>query len=182
MKMLIVIFLAGSLCLPSGLAYGQRSIDIFDEIPDNFRDPIIAMENEKGLLMSFRQFKKGKFVEASEREKRTLMTTMLLGSGTLLYNYFLKEYPDFSPVVLQPNGFTRSSFKIKYVLGHGEIFVMRLMHGLASSGAMAAEDPKNYALVYAFDFDDEKEMTDIKNTLIQILEENEIQYQMLDKP
>ena len=73
MKTLIVFFLAGCLCLPSGLAYGQRSIDIFDEIPDNFRDPIIAMENEKGLLMSFRQFKKGKFVEASEREKRTLI-------------------------------------------------------------------------------------------------------------
>ena len=73
MKPLIVIFLTAYLCLPPGLVYGQGSINIFDEIPDNFKDPIIAMENEKGLLMSFRQFKKGKFVEASEREKRTLI-------------------------------------------------------------------------------------------------------------
>ena len=54
------------------------------------------------------------------------MTTMLLGSATLLYDS-LRNRQDFEPIVHKSNGFTSTVFLIELNLEIGSIFILRKM-------------------------------------------------------
>lgn len=149
--------------------YCQFKKKHLDKIPDKFaKEYLITYEFLAGRRLSYESFKKGKFVTASEREVNNLMNTMLLGSATYLFDYLKSHYPDFSPEVVKPNGFTTATFYIKYKFDKGEVFIIRtLINNKLLSDPLAAENPRNYLMLYAFKFDnynDQKEIEDILRT------------------
>lgn len=91
---------------------------------------------------------------------------MLLGSATYLYDYLKDKYPNFSPVVVKPNSFTTTTFYIKYKFDKGEIFIIRTMnHSKLLSDPLAAENPQNYSLLYAFNFNNYDDQKEIENLI-----------------
>lgn len=175
-----ILFMSIFLLFPN-LSHCQITEKAFGKISGNYTNLIYTQENEKGLLMSYKKFKKGSFIEASEIEKNTLMTTMLLGSATHLYNYLSDRYTDFKPVVIKPNGFTSSSFQIKYEFLEGSIYIKRIFIKKDGSNLMAAEDPNNYSLIYGFDINDEKISNEIINLLIQHWNSNNIKFGSVER-
>lgn len=152
-------------------------------IPEKYTCLIYTNEKEKGMLLSYEQFSKGNFVAASKTEEATLLTTMLLGSGTFLYQYLESEFSDFKPMVIKPNGFTSTTFEVKYTFGGNEVLVIRKMENKKLLlNPMAAENPKNYHLIYAFDMKEGNELKAIQSALISYLEQNDIAYEMKFSP
>lgn len=151
-------------------------------IPASFTGPkIITSENEKGLLMSYKNFKRGKIAPASEGEINRLMTTMLLGSGTLIYNYLKSNCESLVIDVLEPNGFFSTSFVLTLECDGNHVLLMRSMDNrLLLGNAMAAEDPSNYSLLISFDYLDQKAESDIRQLLVSYLETNKLSYKEIN--
>ena len=153
------------------------------KVPDNFSDDIIlTCENEKGNLLGFKEFKNGQFKLASDKQRKTLMTTMLMGTATHIYNHLESTFPEFKAEVLKPNGFTSTSFSIKYIYNKGEIFIIRFMKKINFfKGPTAAEDPKNYSLLIAFNFENKKDQEDIETLITEYLMRNNVKSERIKK-
>jgi len=180
-KQTLLILIMSNFLLLSNLGYCQIPEKELGKIPENYSNLIYSQESDKGLLMSYKKFKKGSFIEASEIEKNTLMTTMLLGSATHLYNYLSDQYADFKPVVIKPNGFISTSFQIKYEFLGGSIYIKRIFIKKDGSNLMAAEDPNNYSLIYGFDINEEKISNEIINLLTQHWNSNNINFERVER-
>ncbi|WP_373520702.1 hypothetical protein [Aquiflexum sp.] len=167
--------------LLSHLGHCQITDKELGKTPSNYTILLHSRENEKGLLMSYKEFKNGSIIEASEKEKNTLMTTMLLGSATSLYNYLSHTYSDFKPVVIKPNGFTTTSFQIKYEFSEGSIYITRIFKNQSGLNLMAAEDPNNYILLYGFDIKDQKISNEIIDHLTRHLKSSNIEFGRVDR-
>jgi hypothetical protein len=174
-----VITLLSIFLLSSNKMYAQFSAKDIAKVPLSYQNLMETHENEKGFLMSYKKFKKGNFEAASQGEKLTLMTTMLLGSATYLYNYLQENEKDsFTPLVLKPNGFTTTVFQIEYKYAKGSIFIMRkLLYANIFLNSFAAEDPNSYGLLYGFDIPDKEEKQKIITLLKEYFAVKQIAYQ-----
>lgn len=114
MKKSIIITL---LLISLSNVFSQFSNKHFKKIPSEFSNKyLITHEIEAGRRLSYKSFKAGKFESATDSEIKNLMNTMLLGSATHLFDYLNVQYSDFSPEVIKSNGFTSTTFYIKYNL------------------------------------------------------------------
>ncbi|MDP2189715.1 MAG: hypothetical protein Q8J69_13640 [Sphingobacteriaceae bacterium] len=161
--------------------FAQVKDKYLKKMPSNYDHLLCAREKEKGLLMSFNNFKNGKIEAATLPEINTLMTTMLLGSGTYLFELLSKKYPDFKPVVVRPNGYTSTSFQIRYDFQHGSIYLMRIFSNSRGLGLMAAEYPENYLLLYGFDIKDETILKELREQLVQYMKSNYFEFSNVEK-
>ncbi len=151
-------------------------------IADKYTFLMCTSEKEKGLLLSYNQFKDGNFIAASETEQKMLLTTMLLGSGTFLYEYLKANFSDFKAKVVKPNGFITTSFEVKYKFGNNEILVIRKMESKKLLlNPLAAEDPKNYHLIFAFDIKEKHVFTEVQTALTNYLKQHEISFEMKNR-
>ncbi|MGB3183528.1 MAG: hypothetical protein WBB45_19215 [Cyclobacteriaceae bacterium] len=118
-------------------------------------------------MMSYKKFKKGGFEEASPAERKSLMTTMLMGSATFLLD-LLRHEDEFEAIVHKPNSSTSTKFIIELKYEGGSIYILRKMiYGNLLLNSWAAEDPQNYGLLIGFDFENKAEL----NQIIGLLEE-----------
>ncbi len=152
-------------------------------VPANFSDDIIlTYENDQGSLLGFKQFKNGKFKPASDIQRMTSLTTMLLGTATHIYNHLESTFPEFKAEVLKPNGFTSASFSIKYIYNKGEIFIIRYLEKTKFfKGLLATEYPKNYSLLIAFNFENNKDQEDIEALITEYLMANNVKSKRIKK-
>jgi len=162
-------------------SYGQFKEKHFKKIPNGFsKNYLITHEITIGRRLSYKSFKKGEFISATEKEVKNFMNTMLLGSATYLFDYLKGKYPDFSPEVVKPNGFTTSTFYIKYKLNKGEIFIIRTMdHNKLWIDPYAAEKPENYSILYAFNFQNSNDQKEIENLIAIYAAESKIEIETL---
>jgi hypothetical protein len=136
-----------------------------DRIPSGYSSILIISENEKGRLLSFEFFRKGVFQDANDYEKKSLMTTMLTDTGTFLFDYLKKNFNDFEPSVISPNGYGKTSFSILFKFSNNEIFLVRRMKdpNVLFNDMMAAEKPENYQVIIGFKIKDKMKL----NTIIK---------------
>ena len=79
----------------------------------------------KGLLLSYKEVKKGNFVEATPSEARTLMTTMLTDIPTELWTFCQKISTGVQRKIIKPNGFMSGTLVIEYSSGEFQIEIKR---------------------------------------------------------
>jgi len=166
---LLVVFVTAN------VSFCQFSKKLISKIPEKYTDLIETRENEKGMLLSYSKFSEGQFQLATEKEESNLMTTMLLGSATFLYEYLKEEYVSFEPIVLKPNGFTSTAFEIEFNYEMGSIYILRKMLYGNILNPLVAENPNNYGLIFGFDIKDSSEKERIINYLNQFFSENEVE-------
>jgi hypothetical protein len=164
----------------SNVSFGQFNKKLISKIPSNYSDLIETRENEKGMLMSYSKFSEGQFELATEKEEASLMTTMLLGSATFLFDLLKEKYVSFQPIVLKPNGFTSTTFEIEFKYEKGSIYILRKMIYGSLLNPVAAENPNNYGLIYGFDIEDPVEKERIINFLIQYFNQNEVENKKIE--
>ena len=80
---------------------------------------------QKGTLLSFKELKKGNFIEASKSEKNNLMTTMLTDIPEKLWDFCNKLSPNVQRKVIKPNGFTSGTFIFEYISNNFKIKITR---------------------------------------------------------
>lgn len=164
----IKVFILLSILFTSTDSFSQFKNRHFKAIPEGFsKDYLITREIVSGRRLSYESFKNGDFVRASEEEEKNLKNTMLLGSATYLFDYLKEKYPNFSPVVVQPNGYTSTSFYINFKFDKGEIYIIRTINSnnLFLMDPFAAENPRNYSLLYAFKFENYNDQKEIKDLI-----------------
>ncbi|GAB3652747.1 hypothetical protein GCM10028791_22470 [Echinicola sediminis] len=131
---------------------------------------------KKGHLLSFKKFERGTFKLASKLEKISLMTTMLLGSATYLFDS-LSQQKEFEAVVHKPNGPTSTTFLVEFKYKDGSIFIFReMIYGNLLSNPLAAENPKNYGLLFGFNLKRNDQYNIILTALKAYWKENDIMY------
>lgn len=130
--------------------FGQFKSKDVKSLSRNYEYVIETRENHKGWLLSYKQFKRGVFADASNTERATFMTTMLLGSGDYLYKYLQDHSMKFSPEVNKPNGFTSTKFIITYKSEDVEVRLIRKMVYGSTLIPGAAENPENYGMLVGF--------------------------------
>ncbi len=173
---LSVIFISNS--------YGQLKKKHLKRIPDRFENQcLITNEREKGRRLSFKELKKGKFVEASQKEIDNYKNVMLLGTGTFLYDYLNDKYPDFQPTVIKPSGMSTLVFIITYKFNDGEILLLRFMDNRKKiwKDIYSVENAKNYSLLICFNIKDEFEKQKLKSTIKEYIMENDLTYSEFTK-
>tara|TARA_B110000483_G_C18087051_1_gene500433 strand:+ start:549 stop:1100 length:552 start_codon:yes stop_codon:yes gene_type:complete len=165
------------------LVFAQISETHINNIPEDYSDGFtVTCEKEVGKRLSYKSFKRGEFVDANQKEIRNSMNTMLLGSATALFDYLKETYEDFQPIVIKPNGFTSTSFYIKYKYSKGEIFIIRTMKSKEFlKGPFAAENPENYNLLFAFNFDEDEDQKEVENILNKYIEENYLESEIQNR-
>ncbi len=177
------IFITLSIVLYSTNGFCQFEKKHLEKIPDEFsKEYLITYEFESGRRLSYSSFKNGDFVCASENEINNFMNTMLLGSATYLFDYLKSKYPTFSPEVVKANGFTSTTFYIKYKFDKGEIFIIRIMtKNKFLSDPLAAENPGNYSLLYAYKFEKQDDQKEIEDFIKNYAFENQMKIENLNK-
>lgn len=83
-----------------------------------------------GDLLGFKAFKEGRFEPASRGEMGTLMTTMLSGVATRLWDRCQEIDPAVERRVIKPNGFFSGTFIIAY---EGEGFAIEITRRLRTA-------------------------------------------------
>lgn len=164
----IKIFILLVLLFASTDSFSQFKNRHFKAIPEGFSiDYLITREIVSGRRLSYESFKNGDFVKASEEEENNLKNTMLLGSARYLFDYLKEKYPNFSPLVVQPNGYTSTTFYINFKFDKGEIYIIRTINNnnLFLMDPFAAENPRNYSLLYAFKCENYKEQKEIEDLI-----------------
>ncbi|KXX66514.1 hypothetical protein [Flammeovirga sp. SJP92] len=163
-KLFTIVLLISQLILTNNI-YGQFKKREIKKFTQKYNLVISTSEKEVGHLLSFKNFSKGVFVPANEKEKSTLMTTMLLGSLSHLYD-FLEDNKKGEFIVHFPNSYTSSKFLVEYKFDSGSVFVMRKMiYGNLFLEPFSAEDPNNYGLLFGFAINSENDLQLLINTL-----------------
>ncbi|NME70223.1 hypothetical protein [Flammeovirga aprica] len=172
-----ILFLIGFFLFPD-IVYGQIKKKHINKIPKRFSDEyIITQEVSVGQRLSYKVFKNGVFQSASNLEVENYMNTILLGTATELFDHLKNTDPNFEPTVVKANGMTSTTFYISYSYSKGEIFIIRSMSsGKLILDPLAAENPKNYSLLFAFNFENEKDKNQIENFIKDYTSKNNIEF------
>lgn len=183
MKTIKVLILLSILFISTD-SFSQFKNRHFKAIPEGFsKDYLVTREIVSGRRLSYESFKNGDFVCATQEEVNNLKNTMLLGSATYLFDYLKEKYPNFSPKVVQPNGHTSTSFYINYKFDKGEIYIIRNInsYNLLLYDPFAAENPRNYSLLYAFKFENYNDQKEIEDLIKNYAYEINMPFQILNK-
>ncbi len=134
----------------------------FKDIPSRFKIVFETRENEKGLQVSYKDFKAGKITAASDREISNYMNTMLLGSGTFWFQYFTDNLDNFTYDVIKSNGFTSSKFTVLLKSDLIDVYMIRqLLYSSVLKNTKAAENPNNYGMIIAIDLKNSPESSSV---------------------
>ena len=177
----VYILFFGFMFIPN--SYGQIKDKHLKRIPDRFESQgIITREKEKGRRLSFKELKKGNFIDASPKEIDNYKNVMLLGTGTFLYDYLSNQYPDFEPFVIKPSGISTVVFIITYKFKDGELLLLRFMDNKKMlKEKYAAENAKNYSLLICFNFENEFKKQKLKSKIKEYLFKNNLTYSEFTK-
>ncbi|MBP6811742.1 MAG: hypothetical protein KA138_09490 [Saprospiraceae bacterium] len=161
----------------------QSNNKILKLIPQVYADSIfITQEMEKGTLLSYKKFRKNKFIPANSQEIKSFHTTMLLGTGTYLYNYLQDSCSRFKPIVVKPNGYFSTRFIVKFMYSEGEILLIRDMPlAKLSKDPLAAERPENYTMTIAFNIPNLQERLRMQNKLVAYFTKGNLVWRMINK-
>ena len=157
----------------------------FKKIPENYSSIKIVHEKNEGILLSYKNFRDGLIIKASDIEKKKKMTTMLMGSASLLYNNLKENYPnEYKLNVIKPNSFLSTEFQIEISYPKGKIFILRKMiyskirvfSDLSDDfkNINASNDPSNYGVIFGFEIKDDAEKQKIINIIEKYCVDNNI--------
>jgi hypothetical protein len=152
----------------------------YKQIPSEYEVVIETRENESGCYLSYKNFKKGNIELANRRELATLMTTMMLGSGTYLYTKFQSEFSDnFHYKILKSNSFSSTKFKLLFQSPNLDVIIFRKLIYASPLLAGNAEIPNNYGMIIAFHQKDGNEDTSIIDEYLSFLKSKDVSYKII---
>jgi hypothetical protein len=121
--------------------------------------------------LSFKELKKGKFIEANTYEKATLMNTMLTDIPDRLWVFCKRLNPDVERKVIKPNGFFSGTFVFEYVSKDFKIKITRKLDSW--QGIFKAELPESYKIIVDVKSNSYKVSDKIRNFLKSITKDRE---------